>query len=114
MTTQMIDAAQIEANALEGSMVADAATIELINDYRKLNAEKKRLEAQMKVLADLIKEFMSENDLRHLTDEFGVDLTTYSTSNTTKVDREGLAKKFGVEVIAEFISTSQASRLTIK
>ena len=115
MATKLIqDNDQIEADAQEGIVSADEATLELIDALRAAKRRKAEAEAEEKMLADLIKEQMRTNKVRHYLDNAGVQVTTLSEKNTSRFNKDAAIKKLGAEVIGEFVSTSTSYSLTLK
>lgn len=114
MTTTILDQAQTEANELEGIITADMATLELIADLKAVKRHKAEVEAEEKMLSELLKEQMLKNGVKHYTDTLGVELTTLSARNNSRFDKASAIKKLGADVIAEFTSTSTSYTLTIK
>ena len=113
-TKLMQDNEQIEADAQEGIVSADEATLELIDALRAVKRRKAEAEAEEKMLADLIKDKMRANNVRHYLDHAGVEVTTLSEKNTSRFNKAEAIKKLGANVIAEFVSTSTSYSLTIK
>ena len=109
-----LDQDQVQADALEGIISADEATLELINSLRAVKRRKAEAEAEEKMLVELIKDQMRANGVKHYTDEAGVEVTTLKTSVNSRFDKKAAIEKLGANVIAEFVSTSTSYSLTIK
>lgn len=114
MTTTILDNAQVEANALEGIITADAATLEMIADLKAIKRRKAEIEAEEKLASELLKEQMLANGVKNYTDSMGVELTTLSERNNSRFDKASAIKKLGADVIGEFVSTSTSYTLTLK
>lgn len=110
---EQIDKEQAEADKLEGFERATDEIYELILKRKELVEQMAPLEAEKKVIEDLIKEYQIEHHIAHLTHD-GVELTTLSETTRNNFDKAMASAKLGVEVLAQFYTKSKSYSLRFK
>lgn len=110
---QQVEAEQIHADEMEGYRRAPEEIYALVLEHREIVKKMAPLEAEKKAIEELIKEYQIKEGVVHLTHD-GVDLTTLSETTRNNFDKDAASQKLGVDVLAQFYSTSSSFRLIIK
>lgn len=104
---------QVQADKLEGIEQVDKDIADLVKRYNALEKRKKVITNEQDAIKELIKEYMMEHHAKKITYR-GMDLATLSPTISRSTDWDGLKKKLGAEVFAEYVTVGSNTRLTIK
>lgn len=89
---------------------ADKATLELIQEYKRLDERAKKIKARQDVIKELLKDVMADGNIGHYTHE-GVNVVTYFVRPTSSFQRKEAEKVLGAETVSSFYKTGESKVL---
>jgi energy-converting hydrogenase Eha subunit F len=106
-----IEAEELAASLLEGAAPISPEALELLQQYRQINLDIKKLKADLDPIKELVTAEMRKKGVSKLTHE-GVVVVENVVTHTKKVDIPALVRKFPMAV--RFITESVGTRFDVK